>query len=60
MLKLIKDDGWVQVRQTGSHRQFQHPTKSGGVTVSGHPSRDLPPGIVNSIMKQAGLRRRKE
>jgi predicted RNA binding protein YcfA (HicA-like mRNA interferase family) len=41
----------------GSHRQFKHPAKAGRVTVAGKPSDDLPPGTLNSILKQSGLRR---
>ena len=44
------------VRQKGSHRQFQHPMQRGTVTVAGKPSVDLPPGALNSILKQAGLK----
>ena len=25
VLKLIEDNGWYQVAQKGSHRQFKHP-----------------------------------
>jgi len=31
VLKLIEDDGWYQVAQKGSHRQFKHPVKLGRV-----------------------------
>jgi predicted RNA binding protein YcfA (HicA-like mRNA interferase family) len=31
VLKLIEEDGWYQVAQQGSHRQFKHPLKIGGV-----------------------------
>jgi hypothetical protein len=41
----------------GSHRQFKHPMKSGRVTVAGKPNDDLAPGTLNSILKQAGLRK---
>jgi predicted RNA binding protein YcfA (HicA-like mRNA interferase family) len=44
------------VRTTGSHRHYRHPTKPGTVTVPGHPSKDLPPGTLNSVLKQAGLK----
>jgi len=54
---LIEADGWFQVRMKGSHRQFHHPTKPGIVTVSGKPSVDIPPGTLNSALKQAGLRK---
>lgn len=57
LLRRLAADGWVQVRQTGSHRQFHHPTKPGTVTVAGKVSLDIPPGTLNNILKQAGLKR---
>jgi predicted RNA binding protein YcfA (HicA-like mRNA interferase family) len=56
MLKLIEEDGWYQVTQKGSHRQFKHPFKQGRVTVAGHPSQEMDKGTLNSIFKQAGLK----
>ena len=56
VIKLLEQDGWSQVRQRGSHRQFKHPTKVGTVTISGQPNIDLPPGTLNSVLKQAGLK----
>ena len=41
----------------GSHRQYKHLLKRAVVTVAGHPSLDLPPGTLKSILKQAGLKR---
>jgi len=40
----------------GSHRQFQHPHKSGTVTVAGKLSTEIPSGTLKSIQKQAGLK----
>jgi len=57
VIRCIGDDGWFLVRTKGSHRQFHHPTKPGTVTIAGHPSVDIPPGTLNSILKQAGLKR---
>jgi len=54
LIKMIEADGWYQVRVTGSHHHFKHPTKKGLVTVP-HPKKDLPSGTVKSILKQAGL-----
>jgi predicted RNA binding protein YcfA (HicA-like mRNA interferase family) len=53
---MVEEDGWRQVRTTGSHRQFKHAEKSGLVTVAGKPSLDVPPGTLKSILKQAGLK----
>jgi predicted RNA binding protein YcfA (HicA-like mRNA interferase family) len=50
------DDVWVMVAQKGSHRQYKHPTKSGRVTIAGHPKDDVAPGTLNSILRQAGLK----
>jgi predicted RNA binding protein YcfA (HicA-like mRNA interferase family) len=56
LIKLLEEDGWYQVRMRGSHRQFHHLSKPGTVTVSGKLSVDIPPGTLNSILKQAGLK----
>ncbi|MDX8399243.1 MAG: type II toxin-antitoxin system HicA family toxin [Gallionellaceae bacterium] len=56
LLRLLGKDGWLVVRQRGSHRQLHHPTKLGTVTVAGKPSVDVPPGTLNSALKQAGLK----
>ncbi len=55
-IRLIEADGWFLVRTKGSHRQFHHPVKPGTVTVSGNAARDVPPGTLNSILEQAGLK----
>jgi predicted RNA binding protein YcfA (HicA-like mRNA interferase family) len=60
VLKLLRADGWVYLKTRGSHRQFKHPTKPGKVTVAGKPSVDIPPGTLNNILKQAGLREEEE
>lgn len=57
VLRLLVDDGWVLVATRGSHRQFKHPSKPGRVTIAGKPRDDLAPGTLNSILKQAGLKK---
>lgn len=56
VIRLLMDDGWVQVSQKGSHRQFQHPTKPGKVTVPGKLSDEQALGTLRSILRQAGLK----
>jgi predicted RNA binding protein YcfA (HicA-like mRNA interferase family) len=57
VLQLLREDGWYLVTTKGSYRQFKHPTKPVRVTVAGKPSDDLAPGTLNSILKQANLKR---
>lgn len=58
IIRMPRDDGWRLERVTGSHMQFRHPSKLGTVTASagGKESRDVPPGTLQSILKQAGLK----
>lgn len=57
ILRMLQDDGWYLYATRGSHRQFKHSSKRGRVTVAGKPSDDLASGTLNSILKQAGLKR---
>jgi len=57
VIRLLQQDGWRHVRTRGSHRQFQHPEKSGTVTVAGKLGLDIPPGTLNSIFKSSGLKK---
>lgn len=57
VLRMLHEDGWFLVATRGSHRQFKHPQKPGRATVPGKPSDDLAPGTLNSILKQAGLKK---
>lgn len=58
VITTIQADGWYLVRQRGSHRHFQHSSKTGTVTVPGHPGDEMAPKTLGSIWKQAGLKGR--
>lgn len=57
LIARLEAQGWYQVRHRGSHRQFHHASRPGTVTVAGKPSVEVPPGTLNSILKQAGLKK---
>ena len=57
IIKLIESDGWYLVVTKGSHRQYKHPVKKGRVTIAGKMNHDLPQGTLNSIFKQADIKR---
>lgn len=56
VMSLLKSNGWSVARTRGSHRQLKHPTRKGTITVAGRPGVHMPPGTLNSILKQAGLK----
>lgn len=57
LIRFLEQDGWRLARTRGSHRQYKNPNKPGTVTVAGKASLDVPPGTLNSILKQAGLKK---
>lgn len=58
IVQMVERDGWFQVAQAGSHRQYKHPTKSGRVTIPGHLNDDVHPRTLKSILRQAQLENR--
>ncbi|MBA2563255.1 MAG: type II toxin-antitoxin system HicA family toxin [Chitinophagaceae bacterium] len=56
IIKIIEKDGWFQVAQVGSHKQYKHANKKGKVTIPFHQGKDIPIGTLKSILKQAGLK----
>jgi predicted RNA binding protein YcfA (HicA-like mRNA interferase family) len=56
IIRLLKSDGWIVKTQSGSHIQFVHPNKPGKITVAFHGKQEIPPGTLNRILKQAGLK----
>ncbi|MGC3944822.1 MAG: type II toxin-antitoxin system HicA family toxin [Chryseolinea sp.] len=56
LFKILSDDGWVVVRQSGSHVTMRHPDKDGQLTVPNHGSKEVKKGLLNAILKQAGIK----
>lgn len=53
LCKILEQNGWVEVRQVGSHKQFKHPDKPNKITV---PVTQIKKNIEMNVLKQAGLR----
>lgn len=57
VITLLESEGWYLVTTKGSRRHFKHAAVPGRVTVSGKLSKEVPPGTLKSVLKQAGLKR---
>jgi predicted RNA binding protein YcfA (HicA-like mRNA interferase family) len=55
LMQLLKDQGFEVIRVRGSHHQMAKDGHPGVVSVP-HPKKDLGVGLVNAILKQAGLK----
>jgi predicted RNA binding protein YcfA (HicA-like mRNA interferase family) len=58
IMQELERAGWVQIRQTGSHRHYKHDTRTGSVCVAGNLGDDVPKGTLGNSVRQAGLERR--
>ena len=56
LIKLLKNNGFVEVRQKGSHKFFENTNTGRRITVPYH-RKDLPKGTEQAILKQAGLKK---
>jgi len=51
--KALKRDGWYEVRQSGDHHHYAHPTKLGLVTIPKRVILAMP--LLKNILKQAAI-----
>ena len=54
VIRLLEQNGWFEVGQTGSHKHFKHRLRKGKVTVP-HPRKDLSIKTLKSIEVQSGI-----
>ena len=59
LVRLLKKDGWYEVRQKGSHIIMQHPTKPNIIPVPFHASKEMKKGTLRQILKMAEIETRK-
>jgi predicted RNA binding protein YcfA (HicA-like mRNA interferase family) len=55
LVRALGKHGWVVVVQKGSHAQLRHPSRGGRVTVPLHAGETIGPGLLRSILSQAGV-----
>ncbi|MBR8654209.1 type II toxin-antitoxin system HicA family toxin [Achromobacter sp. Marseille-Q0513] len=55
LTKLLERSGWILRGVKGSHHIYHHPDRPGHLSVP-HPKKDLGIGLVNKLLKQAGLK----
>jgi predicted RNA binding protein YcfA (HicA-like mRNA interferase family) len=56
VIAILEANGWKQVRQRGSHRQFKHHEFAPTVTVAGKPSDTMPVGQLTSIRRNSEIK----
>lgn len=54
LVKLLKKNGWMEVRIEGSHHIMKKGDKE--ISVPVHGSKSMKKGLLNAILKEAGLK----
>ncbi len=56
MIRLLKKNGFVEIRANGSHRMFEN-KETGKFTTVPYHAKELKPQIERAILKQAGIQK---
>lgn len=59
LFRLLKKDGWFEVRQKGSHVIMKHPTKLNIIPVPYHAGKEVKKGMLQAILKLAEIKTNK-
>lgn len=59
LFKLLKKDGWYEVRKKGSHVIMRHPLKPEQLTVPYHTGKEVKKGLLSALLKQASIKTNK-
>ncbi len=54
VIAILRNLGFAEVRQRGSHKQFRHADGS-GTTVPDYQGRDISPGLLRKIAEDIGM-----
>ncbi|MDA1051107.1 MAG: addiction module toxin, HicA family [Planctomycetota bacterium] len=55
VIKLLELDGWRQINDDKTCRQFKHDSKTGTVTLSGQLELVVPAGVLRTLLRHVQL-----
>ncbi len=56
VIRLLENHGWVEMRSRGIHRHFKRANQPLVMTAPGKDGKELAPGALSAILKQAGVK----
>lgn len=56
LIRILKNDGWHEIRRSGSHVIMKHPHKPETLIVPFHASKEVKKGLLKAIFKQANIK----
>jgi mRNA interferase HicA len=55
LFRILKKEGWVKSRQSGSHVVLIHPDKNNQLIIPCHGGKEVKKGFLKAIFKVAGI-----
>jgi mRNA interferase HicA len=55
LFRILRMEGWVKSRQSGSHVILTHPGKNNHLVVPLHGRKEVKKGLLRMILKEAGI-----
>ncbi len=52
LIRRFRQAGWIEIRQTGSHKIFKSPKSAETVPVPDHGSKEVPTGLARKLLKK--------
>jgi predicted RNA binding protein YcfA (HicA-like mRNA interferase family) len=56
LFKLLRQNGWIEIRQKGSHIIMNHPPDKVNLIVPYHAGKEVKKGLLQSIIKKADIK----
>jgi mRNA interferase HicA len=56
LLRLLNENGWTILRQSGGHIIMIHQEKKGKIIIPFHTAKEVKKGLLISILKQTGIK----
>jgi mRNA interferase HicA len=54
--KLLRQNGWIEIRQKGSHVVMNRPPEKLNIIVPYHAGKEVRKGLLQSILKKANIK----
>ena len=59
LFRMLNKSGWVITRISGSHCILEHTEKKGKIIIPYHSGKEVKKGLLQSIIKQTGIKTNK-
>ena len=56
LLRMLKQDGWIIIRQKGSHIVMKHPLKEGTLSIPFHGHKEVGIGFLRDTLRKAKIK----